>query len=75
MILYPETITSEAAEQAMQAHSNLNILGALMALCTSSLGVGPRMQTLEKKVIDLCKREAIAQLRLMDKATGRKETP
>lgn len=75
MSLYPDSITSKAAQEAMHANSNLNVLGALMALCESSLGDGRRMQALEKKVVNLCKRESLAQLRIMDKATGRKEKP
>lgn len=75
MSLYPATITSAAAQDAMQAHANINWLGSLIALCESSLGTGPRMHEVERKIITLCKREAAIQLRLMDKATGRKEQP
>ena len=75
MSLYPDTISSKAAHAAAEAMSNINHLGALRALCENSLGRGQRMQRLEGRIVALCKAEAQAQLRIMDKAHGRKETP
>lgn len=73
MSLYPESITSEAAKAAMEAHTNINTLGAIIALCENSLLHGERTHKLEAKVIALCVKEQKAQLVLMDKATGRKQ--
>ena len=69
---YPPQISSERARIAMEAHTNITVLGAVIALCDGSLMYGRRMSALEAKVIRLCKKEAQAQLRIMDKATGRK---
>lgn len=71
MSLYPETITSKAAQAAMEAHTNINLLGAIMALCESSLGYGSRMHVIEGRIVRLCQKESQVQLALMDKARGR----
>ncbi|MBB1599527.1 hypothetical protein [Variovorax sp. UMC13] len=75
MNLYPETITSEAAQAAMEAHSNMALLGAITALCSNSLSHGGRMRAVENRIMAICHKESIAQLKIMDRAQGRTQAP
>lgn len=71
MTLLPNLITPEAARTAMEAHTNITMFGAIIALCESSLFHGERAQKIEERVVAMCQKEQQEQFTIMEKATGR----
>ena len=60
-------------EDAMRAHTNLNIFQGIVALLEGGTIYGNTANASVKKIVDTCKAEARKQLRLMDKAVAKAE--
>lgn len=60
------------ARDAMEAHTNLNIFGAVAGLLESGVIYGEHARVAAAKIIKVCHAEEQWQLRVMDKKTGRK---
>ena len=76
MSLYPASISVDRAREAAKAESQLNVFASIQAILEGGTidGSGTASAT-KAKIITLCLAEQQRQLKLYDKALGRRTEP
>lgn len=59
---------SRTTRKSVEAHTNLSMFGAVIALMESGCIYGPTPHKTVEKIVNLCKAEQLRQLRLYDEA-------